>query len=35
MRTVLKKRFPGVPISGVFLARRIFLENESEDENDE
>jgi predicted amidophosphoribosyltransferase len=24
VRRVLKKRFPGVPISGVFLARRIF-----------
>lgn len=34
MRKVLKKRFPGVPISGVFLARRIFPNNKRE-ENDE
>jgi predicted amidophosphoribosyltransferase len=35
MRKVLKKRFPGVPISGVFLARRIFPDSESEEENGE
>ncbi len=35
MRRALKKRFPGVSISGVFLARRIFGKNEIEDEDDE
>lgn len=28
MHRVLQKRFPGVPISGVFLARRVFPESE-------
>jgi hypothetical protein len=35
MRKVLKKRFPGVPISGVFLARRIFAKKETEEDDDD
>jgi predicted amidophosphoribosyltransferase len=34
MRKVLKKRFPGVPISGVFLARRVFPKKEAEEDGE-
>jgi predicted amidophosphoribosyltransferase len=35
MRRVLRKRFPEVPISAVFLSRRIFADDEEEEEDDE
>ncbi len=35
VRRVLGKRFPKIPISGVFLARRIFAKKETEHEDDE
>jgi len=35
MHRILKRRFPNVPISGVFLARRIFATDEVGDDDDD
>jgi hypothetical protein len=34
MTRILSRRFPGVPISGVFLARRIFADDDSDDDDE-